>query len=43
MVKYTLRFGDIEIERNKIYGHKIPISLKDVGIEKVLVSKKLLW
>ena len=33
-------FGDIEIEKNKFYRNKIPIFLKDVDIEKVLVSNK---
>ena len=36
-----LTFGDIEIEKNKFYRHKSPIFLKDVDIEKVLVSNKI--
>ena len=36
-----LTFGDIEIEKQKIYRYKTPIFLKDVDIEKVLVSKKI--
>ena len=36
-----LMFGDIEIEKNKFYCNKIPILLKDVDIEKVLVSNKI--
>ena len=39
MGKEILMFGDIEIEKNEFYGNKIPILLKDVDIEKVLVSK----
>ena len=35
-------FGDIEIEKSKFYRNKTPIFLKDVDIEKVLVSNKLL-
>ena len=34
-------FGDIEIEKNKYYHHKSPILLKDIDIEKVLVSNKI--
>ena len=41
MVKEILRFGDIEIENNRIYRHKTPIFKKDVDIGKVLVSKKV--
>ena len=39
--KEILTFGDIEIEKNKFYRNKIPILLKDVDIEKVLVSNKI--
>ena len=38
MDKGILTFGDIGIEKNKLYCHKSPIFLKDVDIEKVLVS-----
>ena len=40
MSKENLTFGDIEIEK-KIYCHKAPKFLKDVNIEKVLVSNKI--
>ena len=40
MGKEILMFGDIEIEKNKFYHHKSPESLRDVDIEKVLVSNK---
>ena len=33
--------GDIEIEKNKSYRHKSSIFLKDVDIEKVLISNKI--
>ena len=39
--KEILTFRDIEIEKNKFYHHKIPIFLKDVDNEKLLVSKKM--
>ena len=41
MGKDILTFGHIEIEKNKFYCYKIPIFLKDVDIEKVLVSNKI--
>ena len=37
----SLTFGDIEIEKNKFYRNKTPIFLKDIDIEKVLVSNKI--
>ena len=41
MGQEILMFGDIEIENSKFYRHKTPILLKDVDIEKVLVSNKI--
>ena len=41
MGKEILKFGNIEIEKNKFYRHKSPIYLGDVDTEKVLVSKKI--
>ena len=41
MGKEFLTFGDIQIEKNKFYLHKTPILLRDVYIEKVLVSNKI--
>ena len=43
MGKEILTFGHIEIEINKFHRNKIPILLKDVDIEKVLVSHKILF
>ena len=37
----VLTFGDFKIEKNKFYRNDFPISLKDVDIEKVLVSNKI--
>ena len=34
-------FGNIEIEKNKLYRHKTPIFWGDVDTEKVLVSNKI--
>ena len=41
MSKEVLTFSDIEIEKNKFYCNKTSILLKDVDIEKVLVSNKI--
>ena len=41
MGKEILTSGDNEIEKNKFYRNKAPISLKDVDTEKVLVSNKI--
>ena len=41
MGKEILMFGDIKIEKSKAYHHNTPIFLKDVDIEKVLVSNKI--
>ena len=40
MGQNILTFEDIEIEKNKFYWNKIPVPLRDVGIEKVLVCNK---
>ena len=34
-------FGNIKIEKKKDYSNKIPVSLRDVDIEKVWVSNKI--
>ena len=41
MGKEILTCGDTKIEKNKFYSNKTPIYLKDVDIEKVLVSNKI--
>ena len=43
MGKQTLKFGIIEIEKNKFYQSKTPIFLEDIDIEKVLLSNKIFW
>ena len=35
-------FDNIQIKKNKFYPHKSPVPLRDVAIEKVLESKKIL-
>ena len=41
MGKEILMFGSIEIETNNFYCHKTPVTLRDVDIEKVLISNKI--
>ena len=41
MGKDILTFGDIEIEKNIFYSSKSPVHLRDIGTEKILVSKKI--
>ena len=43
MGKEILTFRNIEIEKNKFYRNKIPVPWRDVDIEKVLVSSKILF
>ena len=37
MSKKVLMLGDIEIEKNKLFCHNIPVPVRGVDIEKVLV------
>ena len=41
MGKKVLTYGDAEIERNNFYRNKTLKFLKDVNVEKVLVSNKI--
>ena len=41
MCKKILTFRDIEIEKNKFYCNKTHIFLKNVDVDKVLVSNKI--
>ena len=41
MGKEILTFGNTETEKSKFCHHKTPVFLKDVDIEKVLVSNKI--
>ena len=41
MCKEISMFEDIEIEKNRFYHHKSSVPLRDVDIEKVLVSDKI--
>ena len=41
MEKEILTFGNIEIEKNKFDHHVTPIFLRNVDIEKLLVSNRV--
>ena len=43
MGKETWTFRDIKIEKNKFYRNKIYVPLRDVDIEKVLISTKIFF
>ena len=36
-----MKFDDIEIQKQKFHKHKRPISIKDIGINKIVVSNKV--
>ena len=36
-----IKFGDIEIQKQKFHQHKAPISIKNIDINKILVSHKV--
>ena len=38
-----IKFGDIEIQKQKFHQHKEPISIKNIDINKVLVSNKVFF
>ena len=40
MVKIIIKFGDIEIEKQKFHHHKRPISIQHIDINKIVVSNK---
>ena len=41
MEKTIIKFGDIEIEKQKFHQHKRPISIKNIDINKIVVSNKV--
>ena len=40
MEKTIIKFGDIEIEKQKFHQHKIPISIKNIDINKIVLLNK---
>ena len=41
MEKAIIKFEDIEIEKQKFHQHKRPISIKNIDINKIVVSNKV--
>ena len=41
MKKTIIKFGDIEIEKQKFHQHKRPISIKNRDVNKIVVSNKI--
>ena len=41
MDKKIVKFGDFEIEKQKFHQHKRPISIKNLDINKIVVSNKV--
>ena len=39
--KTIIKFGDIEIEKQKFHQHKRPISIKNIDINKIVVSNEV--
>ena len=37
----TTVFGDIQIEKQKFHQHKRPISMKNIDVNKIVVSNKV--
>ena len=41
MGKIIIKFGNIEIQKQKFYHHKGPISIKNINLNKIVVSNKV--
>ena len=41
MENIIIKFGDIEIKKQKFHQHKRPVSIKNVDINKIVVSNKV--
>ena len=41
MEKTIIKFGDIEIQKQKVHQHKGSISIKNIDINKTVVSNKV--
>ena len=38
-----IKFGDIQIQKQKFHQHKGPISIKNIDINKIVISNKVLF
>ena len=43
MNKAIIKFDNIKIEKQKFHKHKIPISIKNIGINKIVVYDRSLF
>ena len=43
MEKTMIKFGDIEIEKQKFHQHKRPTSIKNIDINKIAISNKVFF
>ena len=43
MEKTIIKFGDIEIEKQQFYQYERPISIKNIDINKIVISNKVLF
>ena len=41
MERTIFKFGDIEIQKQKLHLHEKPISIKNIDINKIVVSNKV--
>ena len=41
MEKTFIKFGDIEIEKQKFFQHKSPIVMNNINVNKILVCNKV--
>ena len=41
--KTIIKFGDAEIEKQTFHQYKIPFSINNVDINKIVVSKSFFW
>ena len=39
MEKTIIKFGDVAIQKQKFHQHKRPVSMKNIDINKIVVSK----
>ena len=41
MGKTIIKLGDVKINKQKFHQHKLPISIKNIDINKIVVSNKV--
>ena len=40
-IKNVIKFGDIEIQKQNFHQHKEPIAIRNIDINKIVVSSKV--